>query len=381
MAQLFVYRNCFSGDISGGDMHTGGFCKWVHEQHPEIALSLVHPAGDGQEKFYAETASLDNITYQDTTAGNLIAKWLLRARLGAKISLPLADEPTLLVAGSHLIADVWPVYKQGARRKNVKRMVYIHHVVQDMPRAKGFNTLAANWHEKICFWLIKRRYDKIITVNEEVVASLRKRGFKQDILVSSNFVNDNTSAPKAYVDKDIDLTFCGRFVEQKGIFDFLAVCEKLQTNNPNFRAAMMGVGPRLDDVREQVATKHLSIEVLGRVEEAQKFDMHARSKLFVFPSIEEGWGIVVAEALSSGTPVLAYDLPVYRDIFGTHMHVVPLKDTAALVESAAQLLHGYRKNPADYVQEQQAIVTFAKAFQRGTVIQKEFDFVMEPAYE
>ena len=34
------------------------------------------------------------------------------------------------------------------------------------------------------------------------------------------------------------------------------------------------------------------------------------------PSFDEGYGLPVAEALSAGTPVIAADMPVYRDLWG-----------------------------------------------------------------
>jgi hypothetical protein len=49
MSHIFVYRNCFTGDISGGDMHTGGVSDWIDTHHPEHPLYLVHAKNDGQE--------------------------------------------------------------------------------------------------------------------------------------------------------------------------------------------------------------------------------------------------------------------------------------------------------------------------------------------
>jgi glycosyltransferase involved in cell wall biosynthesis len=40
------------------------------------------------------------------------------------------------------------------------------------------------------------------------------------------------------------------------------------------------------------------------------------SKVFVFPSLLEGWGLAVAEALACGLPVVCYDIPAIREIFG-----------------------------------------------------------------
>ena len=39
------------------------------------------------------------------------------------------------------------------------------------------------------------------------------------------------------------------------------------------------------------------------------------SKLFIFPSYEEGWGISITEAMACGLAVVCYDLKAY-DVFG-----------------------------------------------------------------
>ena len=41
------------------------------------------------------------------------------------------------------------------------------------------------------------------------------------------------------------------------------------------------------------------------------------------PSRQESWGIVIAEALACDVPVVAYDLPAYRPIFGGLIDYAP----------------------------------------------------------
>lgn len=47
------------------------------------------------------------------------------------------------------------------------------------------------------------------------------------------------------------------------------------------------------------------IFILGSVEEDRMADLYHCADLFVFPSIREGWGLVVLEAMASGVPVIA----------------------------------------------------------------------------
>ncbi|HSW99005.1 MAG TPA: glycosyltransferase [Candidatus Saccharimonadales bacterium] len=379
MGGFFVYRNCFTGDVSGGDMHTGGFCSWVNEQRPGTPIALVHAAGDGQEEAYPETTSLQQLTYADNGARQPVGLlYLRRAQKGSRVPLPEGAD-TVFLAGSHFLPDVLPVFRNGKRGT---RAVYIHHIIQDMPRAQNFNNFLANLQERLCFRLIRKHFDKIITVNHAVVESLRRRGFRQPIMVSSNFVDNGGAGRVAWPDKDITLAFCGRMVKQKGVDEFLRLCETLQRDLPDFRAVMVGVGPELPRLVRLAAVKGLNIAFVGRADDRQKFDIVRRAQLFVLPSIEEGWGIVVAEALSVGTPVLAYDLPVYKDIFGHRLHTVAIHNEQRLRAAARRLLAHYRRRPELYEKEQIELVQFAQRFRRDRIAQEEYDFLLDvPAQE
>lgn len=376
MNNFLVYRNCFTGDVSGGDMHTGGFSAWVQATHPETPISLVHAAEDGQEAAYPETVGLHQLTYADSGLQRPVGLlYVRRAQRGSRVSLP-AEDGSVFLAGSHFLPDVLPVYRNGTRGI---RAVYIHHIVQDMPRPRSLNTLLANLQEWWCFRLIRRKFDKIITVNQDVVDGLRRRGFKQPILVSSNFVDNGGATPLSIADKDFTLAFCGRMVKQKGVDDFVRLCELLQRDISGFRAVMIGAGPELHRLVELATHKRLNITFAGRASESEKFEYMRRAKLFVLPSIEEGWGIVIAEALSVGTPVLAYDLPAYRSAFGRHIRTVAVGNEQRLRSASRRLLARYRQSPTAYTKEQHEVVTFARRFKRNAVVAREYAFLLEGA--
>lgn len=53
--------------------------------------------------------------------------------------------------------------------------------------------------------------------------------------------------------------------------------------------------------------------MLGVVSEEQVRRLYWAADALAFPSIKEGWGLVALEALASGLPVLASDIPVFRE--------------------------------------------------------------------
>ncbi len=82
-----------------------------------------------------------------------------------------------------------------------------------------------------------------------------------------------------------------------------------------WKLTIIGEGP--DDIMLQRLASTLGIlprvQFIGSVPRASEHLMHA--DLFCFPSRWEGQGIALLEAMASGVPVIASDLPVFRETF------------------------------------------------------------------
>ena len=56
-------------------------------------------------------------------------------------------------------------------------------------------------------------------------------------------------------------------------------------------------------------------------------------------SSEEGWGLAVNEYLACGLPVVAYDLPVFQEVFPNCLENVPLGDWQKAANQILELLN------------------------------------------
>jgi glycosyltransferase involved in cell wall biosynthesis len=71
------------------------------------------------------------------------------------------------------------------------------------------------------------------------------------------------------------------------------------------------------------------VHFLGRVSDRDLPGWYQRARLFVFPSLHEAFGLPVLEALASGTPVVAADIPALREVAATAaLYVDPTRATA-----------------------------------------------------
>ncbi|MBC8122040.1 MAG: glycosyltransferase family 4 protein [Gemmatimonadaceae bacterium] len=91
----------------------------------------------------------------------------------------------------------------------------------------------------------------------------------------------------------------------------------------------------IEQARQQTGT---DIRLLGYVGDNDLAQLYANASLFVYPSICEGFGLPVLEAMASGTPVLAADSSSLREIIQVEELLHPVYDYRALAEKMTELL-------------------------------------------
>lgn len=78
------------------------------------------------------------------------------------------------------------------------------------------------------------------------------------------------------------------------------------------------------------------IRRLGHVAHDQLGHLYAGADAFAYPSVYEGFGIPVLEAMATGVPVVATDVPAVREVAGDAAAIVPVGDVDALGEAIAR---------------------------------------------
>ena len=76
----------------------------------------------------------------------------------------------------------------------------------------------------------------------------------------------------------------------------------------------------------------------GFVNYEEKLRLYSLARMFVFPSLDEGFGLPVLEAMAAGLPVICSDLDVLREVGGDTAVYFQPKNVEVLTESMASML-------------------------------------------
>jgi glycosyltransferase involved in cell wall biosynthesis len=110
----------------------------------------------------------------------------------------------------------------------------------------------------------------------------------------------------------------------------------LETPDPRKRIAALARTPRELPLVLVGATKPWAHELpdvtlTGRVPDEDLAAIYSGARALVFPSDDEGFGLPTVEALACGTPVVASDIPVLREVLGDRATFVDGADLEGLL--------------------------------------------------
>lgn len=186
---------------------------------------------------------------------------------------------------------------------------------------------------------------KPITVSNSSKEELQKVGVRSEIYVVDNGVSwkEFNKTPVSY-EKVYDGLFVGTLTPRKGIFDAVSAWKLVVNKFEKAKLVFIGhfrypaIRKSLEDHVRKLGLKE-NIEIKGFLSEKEKIRVMKRSKVFVFPSKLEGWGLVVAEAMAAGLPVVCYDIPAIKEVFDCPGVVrVQVGDVNALGQEVCRML-------------------------------------------
>ena len=161
----------------------------------------------------------------------------------------------------------------------------------------------------------------IIAVSEDLARSLRARAKHATVHVIPNGVPNEVKQPRQAVKLDgwvsnRDVVYLGRLESpQKGINTLIECWPQVLASKPELKLWLVGDGPDRPELEALAAELKIQDSVIftGRINGAARLDILADAALVAMPSHYETFGMVAAEALAVGTPVVVTDIDSLRD--------------------------------------------------------------------
>ena len=197
--------------------------------------------------------------------------------------------------------------------------------------------------EMISIWM----NDKVIAISESVKKSLKKYELipENKILVLPNCIDykkfqNKTERKIIHNKKEIVIGTVGRLEIEKGIKYLLLAMKIILTRFPSARLEIIGDGSQYKVLKEFSKKLGISNSVIFFGKFANVIPFYDKMDIFVLPSILEGFGIVLLEAMASEVPVIATDVDGIKEVVidGECGVLVPPKNPEAIANSVTRLI-------------------------------------------
>lgn len=297
---------------------------------PDLEMTLVLPPHNNRPDHLPENVSLVTTSGPGGRLGKIWFEQRIFPKAAARVSADLVHVPywgAPLSSPAPLITTVLDV---------------VALVIPDYARSLG-----ARFYTSLVS-ATARGSAHVLTISEAAKADIVERlGIPAEKLTVTYLAPDEGYHPTLGAERDEEVrrkyNLPERFVLGIGGFDLrkqfnlllLAYTYVVQAQGDEVPLVLAGKEPAwgtsvFPDMRRYARELNLedTIRWIGYVDEADKPALYRLADVFAFPSMYEGFGLPVVEAMASGTPVVANDIAVTREIVG---------DGAFLTSSAREM--------------------------------------------
>ncbi len=315
---MFVF---FNQILSVADMLSGGERIVVELLKDEYPMTVALPHRKSwliMKEFPKANFKINKAPFKADKKYLVVLNWVVLSV--SSLRFKIKDD---IITSSDYFCNTIPAFV--LKGKN-KWTAYLFHII---PRGRKIPWLMQQFS-----LLLMLRADMIVVLNSMVKDYLIKRGFKaqrifiQEVGVDEKSIKQVKKQPKIY-----DACFMGRLSPSKGIFDLPNIWQ-----GQKGKLLVIGGGGFAKDVDKFNQSCGENIIRVGHKEGEEKYRLIKQSKVFIFPSYEEGLSLTIKEVLACGVPIIAWDLPVYKALYGNKITTVSIGDIEKFREKVKEAL-------------------------------------------
>ncbi|MDO8669224.1 MAG: glycosyltransferase family 1 protein [Candidatus Buchananbacteria bacterium] len=239
-------------------------------------------------------------------------------RLAWELSL---HAPDVLFVPAHTI-PFWPI------RRRTKVYVVVHDV--GFKRYPDLYKKIQFYYHDLTMKAIKRRADRIITISDfskKEIMDLYQVNADKIIVIPLGYdenkyntgVLENKNVLDKYKISQPYILYVGRLEKKKNIGNIVKSFAYAKTSNPDLKLALAGqAGNEYEAIAKIISSHKLENEILlpGYIDEDDLPAVMKMAEIFLFPTLYEGFGLPILQAMALGTPVVASDIEPHKSVAG-----------------------------------------------------------------
>lgn len=346
--KILCVANCAtsSSSISGGDVRLAEIAKTWKEQGHDLHV-LTSKAGVERFRKLGLDAKYHFINIVESNTIAMYGFHLLKSTFSLPHSLK-NFQSDIIYSGCEQVRDVIPAIIMKRQGKATTKLGVVVHWVPPFPpwKRKSSKIVPSTLfyiNERIGLELARKYTDVFLPVSESTKSQLLEIGIGTEKLYPvecgvhySEIQKISSGAIKKY-----DAVFMKRLQSVKGIFDMIEIWRRVTEAKKDAKLLIIGTGPDEAEAKRRVRNGKMenNIEFAGEIfDVCKKLTKLAQSKIFVLPSYEENWGIVIGEAMATGLPVVCYDLKELKVVWQDNYIGVPVGNKEQFAKDIVELL-------------------------------------------
>ena len=151
-------------------------------------------------------------------------------------------------------------------------------------------------------------------------------------------LSSNYKTPENY------LLHIGSFEKRKDLITLVKAFKLV--DDPNLKLVLAGAqiingnSEVLDEIKTFIVQNKLESKVIlaGYVSKEEASVLYENATIYVFPSLDEGFGIPILEALSFSVPVICSDIDVFKEVGGDYVEYFKVGDSISLSKKITSIL-------------------------------------------
>ncbi len=230
------------------------------------------------------------------------------------------------------------------------------------------------------FYFMLYRNIKFWTDADSTIDDLEKHGIKRKNCIAINCpINNKTLDKLPTKEKSSTFIFVSRVVKMKGIEEVVRAFFLILRELKNANLWIVGDGDEayVNELKQTMKKYSISpkVKFFGRVTDIKKLELMRKAHLLLHASVKEGWGLVVIEAASQGTPSVVYNVAGLRDSVKNGKTGIVLSDNSAKEMAKQSII--LIKEKKKYENFQKNGLAWAKSLTWEKATQKSLAFLEE----